>query len=191
MGSFGYFIYDIFMSYYGDNFDLMFLFHHIIMLISYGHSITKGNQVGLLHCVCFFGELSGPFLLLHQNFNFHSNLKTISKIAGIIFCHLFIFLRFGIGIKYMVYPIYSDYELVILQKLLMAMGYYVSLVWLFAILNKLFKGFYEATKFKVFGSIYGLLSSCRKHKNFQKNYNVACLVISFAPVFYFKSVSFV
>ena len=135
--SWGYFIYDTIQGYRVNIISETMLIHHFVLLIDLPYILFLDKYSLLLFNIYMIGECTNPLLLIHQNFK-SLGLIWLSNIFGYSFCIFFIYFRlFELNLQYYRFLLNKNIPTIIVLSL--GLGVYVSLVWIFEIVNKLLK----------------------------------------------------
>jgi hypothetical protein len=182
--SFGYFLYDSFISTFVKKIDLQMVVHHILALLIYLYVLNSNLFANKIIELLWIGEISAPFLFLYENLEQHKKYENASKVFGFLFCFIFLFARcFLMVIEHYVLMNYADFPLVI--KLFSIGVTTVSWIWAFMIFNKLVKALNEITGKKL-NFLYNMLQKLRKIKNFNIFLNLFIFYLSAGPLLKMK-----
>ena len=157
--SFAYFVVDTIIGLsFGFN-DIAMLAHHFMSIVMIGYPILKGQYANIMIWGLIMGEISNPFMLTWKNLKTEGK-KEISTVFGILFAIIFILFRtYFLGT--IAWPLFS-LKVTLILKLSTGGLWFLSLHWVWIIINSFTKEMYNSTKNKVFGSILRFLTILRK-----------------------------
>ena len=183
--SLGYYLWDTIYGIQAGKLTKAMLFHHILMFFMIFYVITLKDYNFLFITMYFVGEFVNPIYILYVNFGFHSSLKNISNILGVIFSISFLIIR----VYYCGKLAYQGMALVdapLVFKIFLGFGYYISLKLSFFVFNKFIKGVKDITGFTIFDFIYLNILKIRKMMYFNHVFETLLLNISLLPLFFLK-----
>ena len=186
--SVGYNIYDLIYESYTKIIVTPILIHHSIITTMCTYSVFTEQNAGILGIIYFLGETTNPLLCIHQNLASYKGFERSSKVFGLVYCPLFIFVRvfvsgffFGRWVR--------DPSISTVFCWVFSVMFYIGLLWSFQTVNKWFKdlsGFFrEVGVFGVKGDPYCFTNRLRYNKRFQFFFKAGLMCVCFLPHLFF------